>query len=205
VTLKSDPIPLQVKEFARLPVARVSGDTDLPGGRTPLLQVESGLLANYGDIEALLRHESSSCGWGTWGAAASGPAFYLACLLFRRRWDRLAGDSGFRRRRSARSTATAAIRAAMAENDASAAASRIGAALTGYIADRCNLPAASVTRNDAVSELRSRNVPDVLIDDIDELLAECEGAQYGAARHSGGSETADRVRRCVEELERRGF
>ena len=75
--------------------------------------------------------------------------------------------------------------------------------MTRYIADRCDLPPGNVTRGNVIAQLRSRNLPDATIDRVDELLAECEGAQYGAAEHAGAKGFIERARDCVNELERR--
>jgi hypothetical protein len=205
VRLRSDPIPLLVKEPSRLPVGKVAGGTEVPVGQKPLPQVESGILANYADLEELLCDHSSSLGWVTWAPAVSGPILYVACLLFRRHRDRLAGDSGFRRRRLAHRTAMQALGRAPGGDATAPSESLVAAAVTGYVADRCNVPPASVTRDEAIKKLRSRNMPDTLIDEVDELLSECEGAQYGAAGAVESHHTKERARRCIDELERRGF
>ena len=203
VTLKSDPIPLQVKEPTRPAVSGLAGDRGFVGGRTTLMLVEPGLLANYGDLEALLRQHSMSLGWGTWGLAASGPVLCLVCWLIRRQSDRAAGDAGFRRRRSARKTAMAAIRRAVTDAGESASASPIAAAVTGYVADRSNLPLCTDPRSEVITELRSRSLPEALVNEIDALLAECETARYGARRDAVGGDLADRARSFVDTLEKR--
>jgi hypothetical protein len=205
VTIKSDPIPLEVKESTRLAVSGLAGSRNAVKERTTLALVESGLLANYGDVEVLLRQHSMSLGWGTWGLAASGPLLCLACLLTRWHRDRMLGDSGFRRRRFARKTAMAAIHRAATEAGEPTSVSSIAAAVTGYVADRCNLPPGSVTRSDALRELRSRNLSPELVDEIDVLLAECETAQYGGSPDAAAGGLAGRARRCVDALEERRF
>jgi hypothetical protein len=199
VTLKSAPIPLEVE-----PSPRVATDNDRGAPRTDLTPVESGLLANYGDIQALTRQQSLSLGAGTWAFAASGPLLYLVSSVIRRQRDRAARDAGLKRRRSARKRALTLIRTALADVNSAATASHIAAAVTGYIADRCNLPAGIGTRSDAVSALRTCNVPEPLIDRLDSLLAECEEAQYAAAQSESVSTRvlADRARSCLNELER---
>jgi len=203
VTLMSDAIPLSVKESTQSAVSRiVAGGEDGPG-LTELTPVETGLLANYDDLQALLSQQSVSIGWGMWVLAVSGPTLWLACLCFRRHRDRVAGDRGLERRQSARKTATAAIRRAIADASGSAAASHVAAAVMGYVANRCNLPPGNVTRNDVVNQLRLHKLPEATINQVDELLADCEGVQYGAVERASRKDLVKRARDCLNELERR--
>jgi hypothetical protein len=205
VTLKSAPVPLTVKPSPALAVSRTVGDVALDGARTELTPVESGLLANYDDAGSLLRQQSLSLGWGTWVLAVSGPFFFLTSFVIRRQRDRAARHPGSRRRRSAKRRALLMIRRARSEADASLAASRIAAALTGYVTDHCNLPAGSATRGEIVDHLRQQDVPEEMVVRIDELLGECEAAQYAAAEGASTDEFAQRARGCVNELDRQRF
>jgi hypothetical protein len=92
---------------------------------------------------------------------------------------------------------------AIADEDGSAAASHAAAAVTGYVADRCDLPPGNVTRNDVINQLRQRNLPEATIDKVDVLLVECEGVQYGAAERASVKDLIERARDCVNQLERR--
>jgi len=203
VILKSDAIPLNVKEPAVSAVSPVIADGANRAGGTELTPVGAGLLANCSDLQALLTHQSVSVGWGTWFLVVSGPTLWMACLLARLRRDRIAGDAGLERRRSARATAVAAIGRAIADREGSAVATHVAGAVTRYVADRCDLPPGNVTRHDVVNQLRLREVPEAVINKVDELLAECEGAQYGAAERGSVRDLVERARDCVNELQRR--
>ncbi len=205
VVLNSDPIPLQVRESNHLAVTRVPGGTIPAEGRTTLRMVESGLLANYDDVDALLQQQATSLGWGTWAFAASGPLLCLTCWLTRWHRDRTVSDTGFRRRRSAKKTAMAAIRLAACNSDDPSSAPTIAAAVSGYIADRCNLPPGGTTRGDAIGALRTRGAPEGLIDEVDALLSECETARYGASPAAVADNLIERALRCVNSLEEAEF
>jgi hypothetical protein len=205
VTLKSAPAPLTVKPSPALAVSRTVGDVALDGARTELTPVESGLLANYDKVESLLHQQSLSLGWGTWVLAASGPFFFLTSFVIRRQRNRAASHPGSLRRRSAKRRALLMIRRARNETNASVAASRIAAAVTGYVTDHCNLPAGSATRAETIDRLREHHVPETVVVGIDELLAECEAAQYAAAQGASTGELAQRARGWVNELDRQRF
>jgi hypothetical protein len=202
VTLKSAPISMDVEQSPLLAVSQTTGTADSAGPRTELTPIESGLLANYDDIDELLSQQSISFGRGTWAFAASGPLLYVASFVISRYRYRVAGNTALKRRRSARKKALVMIRNARADPDRSAAASHIAAGVRGYVADRCNLPAGSATRNEIIDCLRRQNVPEAVIATIDALLAACEKAQYAAAEDANTDDLAERARRCVNELER---
>ena len=203
VTLKSDPIPLTVKESTRLAVSQLVDAASHAGTRTELTAAESGVLANYEELEALLSQQSLSFGAGVWGYAASGPLLFLACWLVRGRRNRIANGTGLKRRRTARAVATAAIRRAAADADGPTAASRTAQAVTGYVADRFNLPPGNVTRGDVIRQLRLHDLPEEMIRNVDSLLVECEATQYGAVAEASVEDLIGRARDCLWELQRR--
>ena len=75
-------------------------------------------------------------------------------------------------------------------------------ALTGYVADRCNLPSGGITRKDVLRQLNLRNIREETVNRVDRLLAEFEAAQYGVVEHASVNELINRARVCVNELER---
>ncbi len=208
VVLRSDPISLDVKGSTRLPVSELVNGNDRAGARTELTRVETGLLANYGDVEAMLSQQSLSFGWGIWALAVSGPLLCITCVFVRRHRDDGAADTGLHRRRSARRSSMAALRLAEAEPDRAVAVSQVVAAVTGFIADRRNLPRGGLTRSEAINQLRAADVPEDLIKDVDRLLAECERARFHGReptdtdvhRRDARTTLVERGRGCVNDL-----
>ncbi len=201
ITLKSDPIPISVKESTRMAVSQVVDSVTRPGGAdTTLTLLEGGVWTNYDDVSELLASQSMIPMRRAWGVVLGMPLIYVACFLIVRHRRRLDGDRGFARRRVARRTALAHI-ANLNGADATSAASTVSAAVTGYVADRCNLPPGGLTRVDAVSRLRHQHVAEDLVSRVDGLLAECENAQYAGGRASA-DDLATRARQCINELER---
>lgn len=80
----------------------------------------------------------------------------------------------------------------------------IRAALLGYVADCCNVPAGGLTRNDAVRLAREKGVNDDLVSRLDETLELLEFAQYGGGNSAvqDGPVVASQL---VSELDRAGF
>lgn len=205
MTIQSDPIPITVSESTRMAVSQVVESEAMSGGRTQLTLLETGLHANIDDMNRLLARQTVTPGWQTWSFAAGCPLVYASCLLVTRYRDRLRQDTGFARRRSARKVVTKAIRLASDATDASVAASSVAVALTKYVADRCNLPPAGLTRPGAVERLRSCNVPEETVSRFDALLGECEGVQYAGTSVATTDHLFAEADRCVDQLERIRF
>ncbi len=202
--IESDPIPIRVKEATRMAVSQVVEGASPAAGRTELTLLDEGIWANYDDVSALLAGQSLVPGWCVWACTGAAPAIYLLCFALVRYRDRVRGDQGFARRRSARRTALSRIAQAARDNGSNTAAA-VSAALTGYVADRCNLPPGGVTRADAVRQLRSRAVPAEVVDQVDALLSHCESAQYAGGGDGAAGDLVTGAKKCIEQLERRRF
>ena len=201
VTIKSDPIHLQVRESTRMAVSQVVESGARPGMPTELTRLDSGLWANYDDISELMARQSVVPGWQAWAFATTMPLIYATCFMFGHYRERLRGDQAFARRRRARRTAMSAI-AAAGSAGGTASAAEISGAVTRYVADRFNLPPGGVTSNDAVRQLRTRRVAEEVIERVYVLLSECENAQYAGTGQSSADDFITRARRCIHELER---
>ena len=98
--------------------------------------------------------------------------------------------------RRARESLAAAVRAAK-ENRDSEAFQAVYRTLTGFIADRAQVPSAGLTATEAIELLEKRGVSDDERNAIRELLDTCEQARYGAA---GGKSTEDAAREADSHL-----
>ncbi|NOT01656.1 MAG: hypothetical protein HOP29_13625 [Phycisphaerales bacterium] len=199
VTLRSDPIPIFVKESGRMAVSQVVEGSPLPSHRTTLTELE-GMTTNYEIVDELLAQHRIMPGWRTWSFTAAMPLLYGVSVLVTRHRERVRGDTGFARRRHARRRALDGLRSVSVGGGDAATA--VSAALLGYVADRCNLPHGGLTRSDAVTRLNDRGVADDLVREIDAVLAECEAARYAASVGGGESFSAKRARACIQQLER---
>ncbi len=201
VTLESNPIPLNVEESTRPLMSQIADNNSLFAPPTELTIVDSGLLANYDDLESLLCQQSPSFGASTWLFLAFGPMLYATGLLLGRYHAREVGNASLRRRRSARRTAIAALRRASTEAGKTTQASRVATAVRGYVADRFNLPHA-VTGDEVVQQLQIHNVPEAVVGEVRELLSVCEAIEFSATQDRNTGELIDRARACVDELEK---
>lgn len=202
VTLRSDPIPIFVKESGRLAVSQVVEGSPLPGRRTTLTELE-GMTTNYENVNELLTRQSVAFGWGAWSFTAAMPLLYGITILVTRYRERVRGNTGLARRRGAGRRARETLRVTSAGD--SEAAATVAAALLGYVADRCNLPHGGLTRTDAVTRLREREVAGNLVQEIDTVLKECEVAQYAARVGGEASSFVDRAKSCIGQLEKCQF
>jgi len=196
-TAWSEPIPITVKPAQRLLLPSLPASGEQGGVLTPLTETAEGLLANEDRPDLILTDQSGSLGATEIAILVLMPTAYLATWFLQRRAVRFRDDETYRRRSRAYSTARKALR----EGSASTAAVR--AALIGYIADRCGVPAGGLTRVEAVELLAARRTPPETVRAIDGLLEKLELAQYGGvAAAEGVIQAADSARQLIDTLER---
>lgn len=199
-TVHTRPIPLTVqppKRLALLPMpdASAAGANE----RARISETSDGLLANVADADLLLADHRGGFGAGSMVLLGSMPGLYAAAWLVMRRQDRLRADTGLRRRTQAYDRARKALKAAAAgRGDVGDA---VFAALTGYVADRFNAPAAGITRDEAIRLLDARQTPAPVRDGVNALLEQIEFARYAGASATDGA-AAHAALKWLDELER---
>lgn len=196
-TARSNPIPLTVTPAQRIALSHLPanyGGSPETGILTPLVESSEGLFPNETDPNTILADQSADLGAGAWSILAVLPLAYAATSLLCARSARFRRDQAYRRRTRAFATAKKAL--AM---DASSPP-HLRAVLTGYIADRCNVPAGGLTRADAIKLLADRAISPDAIKTADALLEKLELAEYaGAGGDAGGTDAAWQL---VQTLER---
>jgi hypothetical protein len=203
VTLKTPAIPLTIAAATRLSTDEIvagaaAGKTD----SSATLEVnDAGLFANHSGLEQLRMRRWNLSGWLTvWGTMLAG---YCGVSLVLRKRDQLHADPALRRRRTARSRATDAlksVRAAIAA-DQPIAPDVLSRIVVGLLADMTGIPEAGMTSQDAVRILTDRDVPEDVRARTAEFMDRCDAARYGA----GGGNEESLVPTCqtlVEELGR---
>ncbi|HEY3243612.1 MAG TPA: BatD family protein, partial [Phycisphaerae bacterium] len=201
VTVSSNPIPIEVEASEAASTALVGTSDSASAPTTTLTDVGGGMLANYTGSENLLSQQVFAPGWGSAAAAIIPPLSFAVCWLTQRRSQRLRTDVAYARRRSAARRALRAIHAAR-DTGAPDRAVRVADALLDYVADRCNVPARTLTRAEAIQHLQSRGADSMLVHRTNELLVECEQALYAGMSAGDGVHLTATARQCIEELER---
>lgn len=202
VTVRSEPIPLQVKPAEKLAVSQIVDSTgNRPATAARLTESTGGILANYTGMDEVLRNQEVTLGTATTLALIVPPLAFAATWLGRRRSERLRTDVGFARGRRARREAVARLKPAeKAELRDTAAA--VCSALSQYVADRCNVPGGGMTRAAVVESLRARGVRPEVVGQVDELLDECEAIHYGGGGNRVSGDLLHSAMGCIDRLER---
>lgn len=202
VTVASDPIPLEVRPSSTLAMSDVVGGAGPAEPRaTELTEVAGGLLANASGPELLRAERGFELRWLH--------AFVLAlpCLLFagvaigQRQVRRLRHDDGYARRRGAKRKALRRIGDAR-RSEGNHQAERIAAAVSDYVADRCNAPPGTLTRTEVAERLGASGVGPELGAEVETLLAECEQLRFAGGADAARDSIPERATRCIERLER---
>ncbi len=143
-----------------------------------------------------------------WLVQAMMPLAYAGLYLWQRHRRRLEGDVAYARRRGARGAAGRRLKTArrmLAEGapppDFHA---EIHRAVLEFVADHLNRSAAGLEKEECSEELWRRGVPQQTVEDLGELLEECEFARYasGASSAEEMRRTQDRAEELMERLQR---
>ena len=202
VTVTSDPIEIDVRPASTLADTQIIGANGLQKGTvTELTEVAGGILANESGPAVLLSQQAFTPSWVHAAAVTAPPIVFAVIAAARRRVQRLRGDRGHARRRSAKRRALRRLtdaRRAEATEEAQATA----LALSDYVSDRCNLPPGALTSAEVVEKLHGRRVPADLVADVESLLGVCEALRYAGGDAAETDSITQRAARCIARLER---
>lgn len=194
----SKPIPVMITPAERLTLAAGETNGITPSVLTPLVETTDGLQANYTNIEQMLSDQSGGFGTGSIILLGIMPALYVITWFVTRRSARFRENVALRRRRQAYGNAKKTLRQA----EMHAQPDKVYGTVLGYIADRCNVPAAGLTRSDALNLLIERNIPDDTRISLNSLLESLELSQYAGASKITENRTVNEARNLIDELER---
>ena len=109
------------------------------------------------------------------------------------------------RRRTARRDSIELLSKARGQSEPAGAASLLGAALMGYVADRFDLTAGGMTRGETVEHLKTNGADASMVQHVDEILSECEGLQFGGRSGEALDGLTGRVESCINQMEAARF
>jgi hypothetical protein len=116
-------------------------------------------------------------------------AGFAAALIAVRHRERVAGDAGYARHRRASGEARrrlAAARRHLERGERREFHAAVSQALLGYIADRLNVPAPSLTREDLAAQLERREIDPELVRALNDSLERCDRGRFAATQAPGG-------------------
>ena len=183
VTLRTDPIPVTITAAETLSEADIVAAANRPRELAGEPQTsEGGIFANDTNFKSMRNQRIRPLHWlGLWlGLLGT----YAAAVLGIRCLRRFAGDTRFRRSRTAPTRARSALQQVAAETQAGnhrAACDSLRKAVMGLIADFADVPETGLTPRDAVHRLEAMGVPAELRQQTLRVLADCDAASYGAA------------------------
>jgi hypothetical protein len=183
VTLRTEPIPIEVSKAVRLASRDIVASAGRLAGNSKEIEArQGGIFANITDPGQLGDDRIRPARWlAGLGGLAGG---YVALAFAVGRWRRFSGDAAMLRRRAAVGVARRRLREA--SSDFAAKRTREGAdhvlaAALGLVADMLALPAAGMTSAEACRQLEAAGVEPELIGRLRSLLETCEGVRYGAS------------------------
>ncbi|UCE61195.1 MAG: BatD family protein [Phycisphaerales bacterium] len=205
VTLTSQPINITVDP----PTAATTTIALLDNGQadpevTTLTLLAEGISPNYVDPDLILADQSFAFNAPYVAAIALSPTAWAILALIARYRRRLIGDKGFARRRHARRRAETLVAKAVRKDMPVEQLGGLAEALAHFIADRFDLPPGELTPMELRDLLTDRKAADTLVDEVISFVEQCEMARFSpsAAADISVSETAGRVRRWIEQIER---
>jgi hypothetical protein len=204
-TIRTDPITLEVLEGGEPSSGMLSG----PGPQLLTSQVGPNLRFNRLGDPALKRRA------GPLWASTSFWLFQLipvgglggAVLLARHR-ERVRVDQGYaRHRRSAREAGRRLkdARTHLARGEPREFYGAVAQALLGYVGDRANLPAASLTPGEAQAELTRREIDPALVVAFTTCLERCDFGRFARENDGGREEVMAEAESLLRALPRAGF
>jgi BatD DUF11 like domain len=133
---------------------------------------------------------------------------FAAALIAVRHRERVAGDLGYARHRRAGGEARRRLAAARRHLERGARREFHGAvsqALLGYIADRLNVPAPSLTSADLREQLERREIEPELVTALDDCLERCDRGRFAAELPGGEREVLAEAEDLFSRLARAGL
>jgi hypothetical protein len=180
VSLRTDPVPVEIRPATQLNQDEIAAATGGRSGSTQLEVQQDGVFANVTDLR-LLRDERVQT--GPWFLSLGGMVgVFLLIVVTQEGWVRRQTDPVRRRRRRAERLAQESLAAAAISREAGQlreTAEHCSAALIGLVAAAAGQPEVGCAASDAVQFLEDLQVDAELLDQYREVLQQCDAARFG--------------------------
>lgn len=204
VTLSTAPIEITVDPPTgnSSPIEVSEGRSDSANG-TALVRLEGGIAPNYVNGDDLLAAHGVTWTTAHWGTIAAPPLLWAVLGLFAWRRQKLAGNRGLARRRTAMRNAERLLREADQAGGTAQKLEAAGVVLKSYLADRFNLPPGELTPSDAYRLLETRGEK-AIAGEVQAFLSIANAAAYAPvdASEFASEDAAAKVRRWMRALEK---
>jgi len=203
-TIRTSPLTLEVLEGGVAPGASGSAGAQLmaaPSG--PNLR-----FIRLGDPGLSKRGEPPWASLSFWLLQLIPAGGFAGAMLLARHRERVRVDQGYaRHRRSAREAhrRLKAARAHLARGEPRAFYGAVAQALLGYVGDRANVPAASLTPTEAKAELTRREVDPALVTAFAACLDRCDFGRFAPESDGGRQEVMAEAESLLRALPRAGL
>ncbi len=204
-TLRTNPLTLEVAEGG--------GGTSPVGatGGTHLLAASSGPNLRFirtGDPGLRPRRGPPWESLGFWLLQLAPLGGLAAVELFARHREKVEGDTGYARHRRSAKEARRRLkeaRAQLAGGEPRAFYGAVAQALLGYVSDRANLAAASLTATEARAELERRRIDPALIEAFTTCLERCDFGRFAPGADGARREVMAEAESLLRALPRAGL
>jgi len=188
VTLRTDPIPIEVTKAERLSDDQIVATPRGTSSKQRELEARrEGVFANVTDLRAVRDESVRPVRWLL--ALGGMVALYAVLATATMQVQRRSADKALIRRRRAASKARGRLHQARAELDRGRihqGADLVQDSLVGLVADVRDLAEAGLTPKDACAGLRALGVDEDLIERVASLLETCDATRYGSSNQADG-------------------
>jgi hypothetical protein len=200
VVARSQAIPIKVRAAERVgmgDIVNAHASSPRPRPVPGLTEHAGGIRANVADPRLVLGTQRTISMPLLTGALAGPPVIWGCSAIWMAGRDRRRRNPAIGRRHRAMPTARRRLAIARREPPAVQAAS-IHAAICGYVEDRLNLGAGTLTRGECIRALTETGADGELVRRVDAVLERCEASRYGGA--AGPGDLSDDAEGCLRRL-----
>lgn len=196
-TLHTDPIKVHVAPGKHYNPAKTTNDNNLA-----IKDIHPNATANFSDYTVHSKPLPHSPAY--WSLYALPVFAFFGLLVWRKKSDELADDSGLARHKKANKIALQRLATAkklLLQNSKGPFHEEISKAIWLYLSDKLRIPLSSLSRETATAALTARKVPQSLLQEFENVIWECETALYATGGSNQMASTYDAAVKVISELE----